>query len=139
MTHRLTARLALLASGLCLPAAAQAGPGVCPGDSSMAHDTRGTTVIRSGSGHSHTIVQDDPDGTLRLEQHGRDHAAIAVQQGQGGKLAIDQSGASASAEVNQGGACNAAELAQAGAGNRAAVTQSGSGNRVVVRQGPAKE
>lgn len=140
MTHRFSARLALFAAGVCLPAAAaQAGSGSCPGENFMAEETRGTTVIRSGSGHSHTVVQDDPDGTLRLEQHGKDHAALAVQQGQSGKLAIEQSGSSASAEVTQGGACNATELAQSGNGNRATVTQSGNGNRVVVRQGPSKE
>ena len=139
MTNRPLIRLALLASGLCLAAAAQAETQVCPGDNSMAEDTRGTTVIRSGSGHSHTIVQEDPEGTLRLEQHGKGHAALAVQQGQGGKLSIEQSGASASAEVTQGGACNKTSLAQTGRGNRATFSQTGNGNRVVVRQGGRQE
>ena len=84
---------------------------------------RGTTIIRSGSGHTATVTRTDPDGTIHLEQHGEDHAAVTVQSGSGGRLVIDQRGASAEAEVTQDGACNATELAQAGAGNRAAAAQ----------------
>jgi hypothetical protein len=123
---------------LAMPAAAS-GASVCKQDNAMA-DRGKTTIIRSGTGNTATIVRrDDPDGTIRLEQHGRDHAALAVQSGSGEKLAISQSGASASAEVAQSGTCNDTELAQAGAGNTARVTQSGSGNTAVVRQGPARE
>ncbi len=139
MTHRLPARLALLAAGLCFPASAQAGVATCSGENSMAGDARGTTVIRSGSGHSHLIVQNDADGTIHLEQHGKDHAAVAVQSGSGEGLSIEQSGSSATAEVVQDGACNDARLTQSGAGNVATVQQSGSGNRVVVRQGPQRK
>ncbi len=85
------------------------------------------------------VVRNDPDGTIRLEQRGKDHATLAVQSGTGEVLDIRQSGSSAEADVVQDGACNTTELAQSGEGNRATVSQSGSGNRVVVRQGPSKE
>jgi len=130
--------LPFLAAALAAPAASQAASPSCDGESTMAPQP-GITVVRSGSGHSAAITRADEDGVIHLEQHGRDHAALAVQSGDGSKLVIEQSGASAEAEVTQGGACNATELAQSGNGNRAVVSQSGSGNRVVVRQGPSKE
>jgi len=130
--------LPFLVAALAVPAASQAASPTCDGEGSMAPQP-GVTVVRSGSGHSATLTRTDEDGTIHLEQHGRDHAALAVQSGDGSKLVIEQSGASAEVEVAQGGVCNAAELAQAGENNRAVVSQSGSGNRVVVRQGPSKE
>ena len=98
-----------------------------------------TSIVRSGTGHTATIRRTDENGTIHLEQHGRDHATLAVQSGDGSRLVIDQRGATAEADVAQDGACNDTQLSQAGAGNRATVSQSGSGNRVVVRQGPSKE
>ncbi len=138
MSYRMTGYLPFLVAALAVPAVSQAASSTCDGEGSMAPQP-GITVVRSGSGHSATLTRTDEDGTIHLEQHGRDHAALAVQSGDGSKLVIDQSGASAEAEVTQGGVCNAAELAQSGKGNRAVVSQSGSGNRVVVRQGPSKE
>ena len=130
--------LPFLAAALAVPAVSQAASPTCDGEGSMAPQP-GITVVRSGSGHSAALKRTDTDGTIHLEQHGRDHVALAVQSGDGSKLVIEQSGASAEAEVTQGGACNATELAQSGKGNRAVVSQSGSGNRAVVRQGPNKE
>lgn len=138
MRKRLPAYLPFLVAALAVPAVSQAASPTCDGESTMAPQP-GTTVVRSGSGHSATLTRTDEDGTIHLEQHGRDHAALAVQSGDGSKLVIEQSGASVEAEVTQGGACNATELAQSGEGNRAVVGQSGSGNRAVVRQGPNKE
>lgn len=139
MSYRMTGYLAFLVAALAVPAVAQAASSSCDGEGSMAPQP-GVTVVRSGSGHSASLTRADADGTIHLEQHGRDHAALAVQSGDGSKLVIEQSGgASAEAEVTQGGACNATELAQSGNGNRAVVSQSGSGNRVVVRQGLSKE
>ena len=70
------ARLALVLIGLCLPAAAGAAE-TCPGDHSMADQDRGkTTVIRTGTGNTATIVRHDPDGTIHLEQHGKDNATL---------------------------------------------------------------
>jgi hypothetical protein len=99
----------------------------------------GITIVRSGSGHSATLKRTDANGTIHFEQHGRDHAALAVQSGDGAKLVIDQSGVSAEADVAQGGACNVTELTQAGEGNRATVRQQGRGNSVVIRQGQTKD
>ena len=138
MRNTLAGYLAFLVAAVAAPAVAQAASPTCDGESSMAPQP-GITVVRSGSGHSATLTRTDADGTIHLEQHGRDHAALAVQSGDGSKLVIEQRGASAEAEVTQGGGCNATELAQSGKGNRAMVSQSGSGNRVVVRQGPSKE
>jgi minor curlin subunit len=141
MIHRRVHKFsALFAASLAVPATAGSGSAPsCAGDGKMSQHQPGVTVVSSGAGHHRTIVQDDPDGTIRLEQHGAGHSALAVQSGDGSALAIDQSGASAEADVVQNGACNATSLSQAGASNRASVVQSGSGNRVTVRQGPAKE
>lgn len=138
MRQSLPGYLPLLAAALAAPAVSQAASPSCDGESDMAARP-GVTVVRSGTGHSATLTRTDEDGTIHLEQHGRDHAALAVQSGDGSKLVIEQSGASAEAEVAQDGACNATELAQSGERNRAVVRQSGSGNRAVVRQGPSKE
>lgn len=138
MRTALAGYLPFLVAALAAPAVSQAASPSCDGESGMAPQP-GITVVRSGSGHSATLTRTDEDGTIHLEQHGRDHAALAVQSGDGSQLVIDQRGASAEAEVTQGGACNATELAQSGKGNRAVVSQSGSGNRVVVRQGSSKE
>ena len=129
---------ALLAAALAVPAGAGERTASCPGENGMSEDS-GTTIVTSGSGHSRVIVQDDPEGAIRVEQHGQDHAALAIQSGHDGQLSIAQSGKSAKAEVSQNGACNATELAQAGSANRATISQTGNGNRAVVRQGPAKE
>lgn len=135
----LIARVALAAVGLCFSVAGHAKAEACAGEKAMA-DHGKTTIIRSGTGNTATIVRhNDADGTIRLEQHGKNHAALAVQSGSGEKLAISQSGSSAQASVSQDGACNDTELAQAGSGNIATVTQSGRGNRVVVRQGPERK
>lgn len=98
-----------------------------------------TTVIRTGSGHSATIVRSVPDGTIRLEQRGKDHAALAIQSGRDEDLSISQEGSSSSADVTQDGACNRAELEQVGSRNAATLRQKGSGNRVVVYQGRKRE
>jgi minor curlin subunit len=133
------ARFSAVLVALSLSAAAQAKADACPGEVAMT-DRGKTTIIRSGAGNTATIVRkDDADGTVRLEQHGENHAALAVQSGTGEKLSISQSGSSGAASVNQNGACNDTELAQAGSGNSARVTQNGNGNRAVVRQGPQRE
>ena len=139
MSYRIPGLVSFLAVALCAPAAAQAASPACSGDGTMTDSAGRTTFVRSGGGLTATVLGTDPDGTLRIAQHGQDHAALAVQTGRGGRLAIDQRGTSADADVVQGGACNAAELVQAGGSNRAAVSQSGSGNRAVVRQGSSKE
>ncbi|GGD89080.1 hypothetical protein GCM10011515_05950 [Tsuneonella deserti] len=139
MTQRQSGRYqALLAAILAMPAASVAASPSCPGDKTMQSQEPGVTIVTDGSGNRRTTVQNDPEGTIRLEQHGKDHAALAVQSGSGSKLDISQSGASARADVVQGGACNAARLSQSGSGNRATIVQSGGGNHAVVRQGPAK-
>ena len=74
----------------------------------------GTTFIRTGIGHTAVVSRTDPDGTVHIEQHGKDHASVAVQSGSGGDLRIDQSGASAHADVSQDGECNATHLSQSG-------------------------
>ena len=71
-----------------------------------------TTTVRSGTGHTSQIEQHDPQGTIHLEQHGKDHVAMAVQSGNGDRLIIDQTGAHASADVAQSGACNDTTLSQ---------------------------
>ena len=113
----------------------------CQGATTMPNhrDRDGVTIVRTGTGHSADLVRTDGDGTVHLEQHGRDHAAMSVQSGNGDRLTIDQRGASASADVTQTGACNDTALVQNGADNTATVRQSGSGNRAVVRQGPAPQ
>ena len=97
MSYRIFGYLPFLAAALGVPAAAQAGSAACTGDGIMADNgaERGTTIIRSGSGHTATVTRTDPDGTIHLEQHGEDHAAVTVQSGSGGRLVIDQRGASA--------------------------------------------
>jgi hypothetical protein len=135
MTRRPHLRqLGFVAAGLCLSAAAEAAPSACSGKKSMQDDKAGTIVIRSGSGHSSHIVQADPQGVMHIEQHGRDHATLAVQSGTGDHLVIRQSGSSAEADITQDGSCNASEISQSGSGNRATVRQSGSTNRAVIRQ-----
>ena len=85
MTLPSIARLALVLGGLCLPAVAGAA-GTCPGDHPMA-DSAKTTIIGSGTGNTAPIVRtNDAEGTLRLEQQRKDHAALAVQSGSGEKL-----------------------------------------------------
>jgi hypothetical protein len=126
--------LVFLAVSLTLLGAAAGASASCPGDNIMRSGEPKATIVTSGTGHSRVIVQNDADGTIRLDQHGKDHAALAVQSGSGGSLAISQSGSSAEASVIQDGECNATRLTQSGSGNRAIVTQSGGSNRVVVRQ-----
>ena len=97
MSYRLTGILSFLAAALLAPAAAQAASPGCSGGTSMVDSAREgrTTIVRSGTGHTAMITRTDPDGTVHLEQHGQDHATLAVQSGDGSKLAIDQRGASA--------------------------------------------
>lgn len=135
--------LVLIAAGAGLSAAARAMPIQCHGGSTMSADPQypngRTTIVRSGTGHKSSVSQHDPMGTLHVEQHGEDHATIAVQSGNGDKLVINQSGAGARADVAQNGACNDAALTQSGADNHAQVTQSGAGNRVVILQRAAAD
>ena len=126
--------LGLLALSLTVPDAAAGASASCPGDNIMRSDEPKATIVTSGTGHSRVIVQNDADGTIRLDQRGKDHAVLAVQSGSGGSLAISQSGSSAEASVIQDGACNATRLTQSGSGNRVTITQSGGNNQVVVRQ-----
>ena len=36
-----------------------------------------------------SVLVTDPDGTVHIEQHGRDHASLTVQSGEGGQLRIE--------------------------------------------------
>jgi len=130
--------LPFLAAAVAAPAASQTASESCGGATAMPTEP-GVTVIRTGSGHQATIVRSPEAGTLHFEQHGQDHAALAVQSGSDERLVIDQRGVSAEAEVTQAGTCNATELSQSGTGNRATVIQSGSNNRAVVHQTPGQE
>ena len=66
MSYRIFGYLPFLAAALGVPAAAQAGSAACTGDGIMADNgaERGTTIIRSGSGHTATVTRTDPDGTI---------------------------------------------------------------------------
>jgi hypothetical protein len=117
----------------------QAAPTACAGASTMTSDpdypNGRTTMVRSGTGHRTVIVQQDPGGTVHLEQHGADHLVHARQSGSGDRLVVRQDGDGAVADVDQSGGCHAVDLRQNGRGNRAHVAHSGAGNSVVIRQG----
>lgn len=139
MKSREFVSLAILATALAPPAAAQSSSKPCEGNPEMTdRSSKGSTIIRSGTGHR-ALVRREGDGTVRVEQHGKDHAALAIQSGDGSSLYIDQSGHMADADVRQRGKCNSTELAQSGSGSRATVDQTGSSNRAVVRQGSREE
>jgi len=129
--------LSILTAAAAAPVGAKPSSSQCNGDQAMTEHGK-TTIIRTGEGHTARIVRQG-DGTVRVEQHGKDHAALAVQSDDGSELDIEQSGERSSADVSQSGGCNTSSLRQSGNGNSARVVQNGSSNRAVIKQGKADD